>query len=123
MPPAFLRRLSRDRKLSRRARQMIGDEANRVVVNAASAWEIAARFNIGRLPEAEKAAHEFSEILAAEAYEPFGICVEHARSAGLLPPVHRDPFDRILVAQALSEGLPFVSNDEIFDRYGMRRIW
>src|SRR5207253_493753 len=61
--------------------------------------------------------------IEAQGFLPLDITPAHAQLAGTLPAKHRDPFDRVLVAQALSEGLPLVSNDELFDDYGVSRIW
>lgn len=117
---AFLWWLTDNARLSRRARRMIGNDANDLVVSAASAWEIATKVRLGRLPDIG------ADIAASIAGEGFGripITVADAERAGRLPGPHRDPFDRMLVAQAMGRGIPIVSIDAVFDRYKVRRLW
>jgi PIN domain nuclease of toxin-antitoxin system len=78
---------------------------------------------LGKLPGAEELVGDFAEHLARERFEQLAISVEHSMKAGLLPGPHKDPFDRMLVAQSQMENLPLLSNDEIFDVYGVRRLW
>lgn len=66
---------------------------------------------------------DFSERLRQLNFEEFHISTDHAIRAGLLPPHHKDPFDRLLAAQCQAESLPIISNDKVFDLYGVRRIW
>lgn len=109
--------------LSRRARAAIADGSNAVLVSAASAWEMATKHRLGKLPGAGPLLDRLTDYLADQGFAPLGISVPHARQAGTLPGVHRDPFDRMLVAQAQLEGLTLVSNEMLFDRYGIRRLW
>ena len=121
---AFLWWLDGDVRLSPAARDAIGDERNRVYVSAASAWEIATKVRLGRLPGAAAVAATMPEIITAQDMTELSITVRHGQRAGALPGPHRDPFDRMLVAQALVEGLPLVSNDETaFDHYAVARLW
>jgi PIN domain nuclease of toxin-antitoxin system len=115
--------LDGDRRLSRRARQTVADEANAVLVSAASAWEIATKVRIGKLPGAVDVAADVVGCLARQRFESLDITVLHAQRAGRLPGTHRDPFDRMLIAQAQIEDLPIVTNDEVFDGYGVTRLW
>ena len=78
---------------------------------------------IGKLPGAEAFAADFPARLRKLSFQELPITVQHGQRAGLLPGVHRDPFDRMLVAQAHAESMPIVSNEEIFDEYLVRRIW
>lgn len=99
---AFLWWVFGDPKLSRAARTAIGDEAqNSVFVSAASAWEIAAKHRIGKLADARVVAEDISGAIAAEGFSPLAVTVLHAERAGGLAGRHRDPFDRMLIAQAL----------------------
>ena len=109
--------------LSATARRVIADEANDIIVSAASAWEIATKHRLGRLPEAEPIARDIAVCIAEEGFEALAIGVADAERAGRLPGVHRDPFDRILVAQALRHDLSIVSIDTTLDRYGVNRLW
>lgn len=89
----------------------------------ASAWEIATKVRLGKLPTALDLTSDFVGYLELEGFELLSISPDHAIRAGLLPGPHRDPFDRVLVAQAQAESMPIVSNELIFDSYGVRRIW
>jgi len=102
---------------------LIGDESTVVFVSAASAWEISTKVRIGKLPGAVEVAERFMEVIGRQDFEAISITVEHARLAGLLPGEHRDPFDRMLIAQAQIEGIALVSNEQLFDGFGVRRIW
>jgi len=113
-----------DRKLSRHAIAAISDEdANQVLVSAASAWEIAVKHRIGKLPDAQAIAGDIAGAIAEEGFNELAVSVEHAERAGRLPGHHRDPFDRMLIAQAISEDLTLVSNERAFDVYGVKRLW
>lgn len=100
-------------RLDDRARDAIRDPRNRVVVSSASAWEISIKTALGKL----RFDGDLNAVLRAVGFDPLAIDVEHALAAGALPPVHRDPFDRMLVAQARAEGLTVVTRDDVFDGY------
>jgi PIN domain nuclease of toxin-antitoxin system len=114
---------SDDPSLSSLARQFTADIENFAIVSAASAWEIAIKVRLGKLPGAAGLVDDFVSYLEREGFDPLPITLDHAIRAGLLPGFHKDPFDRMLIAQAQAESLPIISNDEIFDEYGVRRIW
>ena len=120
---AFLWWLAGNRKMSEAARGVIEDPRNSVLVSAASAWEITTKHRLGKLPGAAKVAGDVMAAIDGHGFEPLAITVAHAERAGRLPGPHRDPFDRMLIAQALAHDLPLVSNESLFDRYGVRRIW
>ena len=112
-----------DPRLSTRAGATLASFDTEVFVSAASAWEVATKFRIGKLPGAGLMAQDFSARIERLGFRELPITVEHGQRAGLLPGSHRDPFDRILMAQAQAENLPIVSNAEIFDEHHVRRIW
>lgn len=120
---ALLWWLSGDRALSEAARAAIGDEDNRVLVSAASAWEIATKVRIGKLPGCAWLAANLPQVLRDQDFEPLEVSLPHALRAGGLPGEHRDPFDRMLIAQAVALDIPLVSNEALFDGYGVRRLW
>jgi PIN domain nuclease of toxin-antitoxin system len=120
---ALLWWLAGNRRLSRKARDAIGDVATRVFVSAASAWEIATKFRLGKLPGAAAIAGDIAGVVASQAFSPLAVTLQHAQRAGALAGKHRDPFDRMLIAQAQSEGLTLVTNEAVFDAYGVRRLW
>ena len=96
---------------------------NEVLVRAASAWEIATKFRLGKLPSAERMARNFAGEVAAEGFVALPVTLEHAALAGGLDIPHKDPFDRLLIAQARIERVPIVSNETLFDAFGVERIW
>ncbi|MDR3427762.1 type II toxin-antitoxin system VapC family toxin [Silvimonas sp.] len=115
--------LAGDEALSRRAREAIADEANTIAVSAASAMEVATKFRIGKLPGAALLAQDFEAIIAAQGFAELSISVHHARLAGEMNIIHKDPFDRFLIAQALAEGMLLVSNEALFDSFAVQRLW
>jgi len=120
---AFLWWLAGDEALSPEARKAIADEDNTIFVSAASAWEIATKHRIGKLPGAASIVIDMDRILAEQGFDGLSISLRHAQAAGALPGPHRDPFDRMLIAQAMLEDLILVSNEEPFDAYGVKRLW
>ena len=110
-------------KLPKEVRLTLGKFDTDVYVSAASAWEIATKVRIGKLPHADQFAAEFPERLAILGFQELSVTVEHGQRAGLLPGPHKDPFDRMLIAQAQAENLAIVSNERVFDVYHVRRIW
>lgn len=115
--------LSDDPQLTAKARKFIAATVNSCIVSAVSAWEIATKVRIGKLPEASEIVVDFATQMEQERFEVLPISLDHVLRAGLLPGPHRDPFDRMLISQAQAEALPIVGNDRIFDSYGVRRIW
>jgi PIN domain nuclease of toxin-antitoxin system len=109
--------------LSTRARRLIEDGSNEILVSAVSAWEIATKVRLGKLPTGEELISDFSFYLKQLGVEALPISMEHALRAGRLPGEHRDPFDRMLIAQSQTEDIPILSNDRIFDEYHIQRIW
>jgi PIN domain nuclease of toxin-antitoxin system len=115
--------LDGDEQLSLTARSWIETAEHRIFVSAASAWEIVTKVRIGKLPGAQAVAVGFHECLISQGFTPFDITADHALRAGSLPGSHRDPFDRMLIAQAQALNIPLISNENLFDHYGVRRIW
>ena len=120
---AFLWWVADSRRLSTTAYDTIFDVTNTVYVSAASAWEIATKHRIGKLPELDELALDIAGAIASQNFEELPVTIEHAVRAGSLPGLHLDPFDRMLIAQAISRDLLLVSNEQLFDRYGVRRLW
>ncbi len=119
----FLWWLAADPELSSVASRLISDPGNTVLVSAASAWEIATKVRTGKLPGAVQLIADFEGWLTQEGFEPLAVSVDHVIRAGQLPGAHRDPFDRMLIAQGLAENIPRVSNETLFDSYAVRRVW
>ncbi len=112
-----------DPRLGPSARTMIASADNQVFVSAASAMEVATKHRLGKLPEAERLAREFAALVEGLGFLPLPISLAHAQFAGNLVVPHKDPFDRLLIAQSILEPMPLVSNEAIFDDFGVSRIW
>lgn len=109
--------------LSREAQQTIADERNVILVSAASAWEIATKVRVGKLSGAEKLERDFLDVMKDADYTLLEIDTASALRAVRLVAEHRDPFDRIIAAQALGLDIPVLSPDAKLDGFGIRRIW
>ena len=119
---ALLWWLAGDRRLPAAARRAIENDNHTIFVSAASAWEISTKHRLGKL-DAGAVVGRLSVLLASQGFEPLDMTVGHAERAGALPGAHRDPFDRMLAAQAQAENLTIVSYDGAFDGYGVTRLW
>jgi PIN domain nuclease of toxin-antitoxin system len=109
--------------LSKRAAHVIANRSNEILVSAASAWEIATKVRLGKLPHAVHFEREFLVKVDEAGYTLLPITPAHALRAGRLIGDHRDPFDRMIVAQALAEDIPILSIDKSLDSFGITRIW
>jgi PIN domain nuclease of toxin-antitoxin system len=112
-----------DPKLSLAARSAIVAPGNEIAVSAASAWEIATKHRLGRLPEAGDVPVRLPHYLRRARFAVLNMSLEHALAAGALPGPHNDPFDRILIAQARIGDLAVVTIDRVFQDYGATVIW
>jgi PIN domain nuclease of toxin-antitoxin system len=109
-------------KVSSEAFDALKNAGNRVYVSAAVAWELAIKVNLGKL-NARELVSDLPRVLFEKGFRRLAISMGHALRAGALPRHHRDPFDRMLIAQSQALGFPIVSADVTFDRYGVERIW
>jgi PIN domain nuclease of toxin-antitoxin system len=103
-----------DPKLGDLCREIIRNSNNRILVSSATAWEIATKYRIGKLPEAKELVAEYPKILQEAKFIELAITTAHALRSGSLPITHRDPFDRMLIAQAELENLPILTYDAAF---------
>ena len=110
-------------RLTRLAHQSIYENTNDVYVSAASVWEIATKYRIGKLPEAKQLVLDMQSYMASQNFVELPVTNADALRAGLLPGPVRDPFDRMLIAQAIGNDMMLVSNETLFDQYGVRRLW
>ena len=120
---ALLWWLAGDPRLSPRAKRTIANRRYELFVSAASAWEVTTKHRIGKLPGAGPLAVDFLRVVRSQGFTPLPITIDHAQVAGSLPGDHRDPFDRMLVAQAREERLALISIEPLFDAFGIVRIW
>jgi PIN domain nuclease of toxin-antitoxin system len=110
-------------KLSRQAAEIMAEPLTVVFVSAVSAWEIATKVRLGKLPGIERLERDFLQIMEESGYTLLPIEAANALRAGRLTAPHRDPFDRMLAAQALASDIPILSKDPKLDAFGVRRLW
>jgi PIN domain nuclease of toxin-antitoxin system len=120
---AFLWWVADDERLSRAAAAAIADGANEAFVSAASAWEVVVKAGLGRLEVPEPVDRWLPAQLEQNALVPLPITMGHTLGVSSLPPLHRDPFDRVLVAQAVHERMALVSGDAAFSGYPVDVVW
>jgi PIN domain nuclease of toxin-antitoxin system len=120
---AFIWWVLGDVSLSFSARSHIDDPNNLCFVSAASAWEVTTKHRLGKLPHAAPLAANFPGIVVQQGFIPLALTVVHAARSGAFTQAHQDPFDRMIAAQAIVEGMPIVSIDRQFDQFGISRIW
>jgi PIN domain nuclease of toxin-antitoxin system len=109
--------------LSRQVAEIMADPLNEIFVSAATAWEIATKVRLGKLPGADSLERDFLETMEDSGYTLLPIEAESALRAGRLIADHGDPFDRIIAAQALAMDIPVLSTDTKLDLFGVRRLW
>jgi PIN domain nuclease of toxin-antitoxin system len=112
-----------DPALPTQTEALIDDPSNTILVSAASAWEVCTKVRIGKLPTGQALCDDFGGYLQRFHFTPLSISVEHGRLAGRLSGPHKDPFDRMLAAQALVEDVPLVTNDPAFAGFGVKVVW
>ena len=110
-------------KMSAAARAAIDDETSTVLVSVVSVFELTTMHRIGKLPEVTTLLDDLSGYIASQGFAILPLSLEHSECAGRLNIPHRDPFDRLLIAQAQIERALFVSNETLFDRFGVNRLW
>lgn len=120
---AFLWWVADDARLPRRARRAIADGSNEVLFSAVSAWEIVLKAALGRLELPDPPDRFLPAQIEANAFSVLPLHLAHALAVHGLPRHHRDPFDRLLVAQAVAERMPLISGDRRLGRYRVRLVW
>lgn len=112
-----------DAQLSSRARQLMEDKENELLVSIASLWEMAIKVSLGKLTLQRPFEELFPSQLNRNSIEILGVAIEHLQTVCTLPFHHRDPFDRLIIAQAQVENMPIISVDILFDNYAVKREW
>lgn len=120
---SFLWWITDDQNLSPKARDLISDRRNDLYLSSASGWEIAIKAALGRLKISGDPEKLIPEQMSLNAIEALPIHMPHALRVFTLPGHHRDPFDRILVAQAQLEEMPVITNDSVFEKYDVDLVW
>ncbi len=116
---ALIWSLENNGNLSTAAQQIIEDEAHEILVSIVSAWEMSVKRALGKLV----APHNLEEVIAEAGFVLRPIRFADCDRLATLPPIHRDPFDRMLISQALEDGIPLVTKDEFIARYSLQTIW
>ena len=112
-----------DAALSSAAKGLLEDPANRKLISIATCWEISIKVGLGKLDLKEPSRTYIPSALAQTGFRTLSIELAHATATEVLPHHHRDPFDRLIIAQSLTERIPVVSVDAKFDPYGVTRLW
>lgn len=120
---AFLWFIIGDEQLSQPARAEIENEENDLYISSASLWEMAIKVSLGKLTLTEPLETLITEQLETNGIGVLGITIPHVTKVSSLPFHHRDPFDRLIISQGLVENMPIISVDDVFDDYGVKRIW
>jgi PIN domain nuclease of toxin-antitoxin system len=115
--------LKTDKRISRRAFSALEDELNQVLVSPVVAWELATKSRLGKWPEAGTVVNDLRDFVLANNLIELPISIAHGRAAGLLTGVHRDPFDRMLAAQAKLEDATLITADPVFGEFGVKVLW
>ncbi len=116
---AFIWWLTASSALTVRARRAVSDPGNEVLLGIGSLWELTIKRSLGKL----NFPHDLEAVVRDEGFSVIGITFEHLRVLESLPHLHRDPFDRLLISQALADQLPIVTGDRAFAAYGATLIW
>ena len=120
---ALLWWLSDDARLSADAATAINDPKNRILVSSASAWEVCTKYRLGKLPSAARLSEQFAHVIESSGFSPLPITLDHARLAGSMKSPHKDPFDRMLAAQAILENISIITNDTELAALGCKTVW
>lgn len=120
---AFLWAVLSPEKLTDRVRSVFTDREAELLLSIATPWEMAIKAGIGKLEDGAEILDNFENRVTASGYRMLETSIKHTIRSGYLPRYHKDPFDRLLIAQALDLNVPILSGDDIFDLYGVRRVW
>ena len=120
---AFLWFVTNDPSLSVTARALIDDPANEIAVSPASYWEVAIKVSLGKYPLAVPFEQFFAKGIDGNDFSILPVEIRHAAVLSSLPMHHKDPFDRMIISQAIAEQIPVVSADAALDAYGVTRLW
>lgn len=118
----FLWFVTNDMKLGEKARQLISEPTNQIFISPATYWEVAIKVSIGKYPLTVPFEVFFNTALEENSFSILPIGINHAAVLASLPMHHRDPFDRMIIAQSIAEKIPVISSDAQFDSYNLKRI-
>lgn len=112
-----------DSRLSRRSRTLIAAAENELFLSAASGWEIATKYRIGKLPDANVLLQDLTGWMDKSRFRELPISMAHAERAGSWKVDHRDPFDRMIAAQSHIQNMPVIGNDSALEWFGIELVW
>ena len=113
-----------DERLNDNTRKLLEDSEHEVFLSLASIWEMAIKSTLGRGLELPSPFHQFiDDEIERDRFRTLNITVSHIKRVAELPLIHRDPFDRLLIAQSLVEDLPIITSDGMFDAYAIQEVW
>ncbi len=110
-------------RLSRKVSQLLGDDTTSVYVSAVSAWEISVKERAGKLSVSRDLLEDFDNTMSSQNFQPLAISTRHAFQGGRFTSSHKDPFDRLLAAQALEENLTLITGDKKMGGFGVSILW
>jgi PIN domain nuclease of toxin-antitoxin system len=119
----FLWWITDDSRLIANVRDIIADGTNELLLSVASCWEIVIKAQLGRIVLSDKPDKFISEQMSLNAIMSLPILVHHVLNIFKIPSLHRDPFDRLIISQAMTESLPIITSDPVFEQYGIEIIW
>lgn len=119
----FLWWITDDSRLIANVRDIIADGTNDLFLSVASCWEIVIKAQFGRIDLPDKPDKFIAEQLSLNAIKSLPILANHALNVFNIPSLHRDPFDRLIISQAITENLPIVTSDPVFKQYGIETVW
>ena len=114
--------LNGDDKLSKKSKQLIESQTNLKFISIATIWEIAIKISLGKF-KFEKGFGDFINLINENGFEIIPISIEHALKVSTLEFIHRDPFDRLIIAQSITENLTIITKDEYIKKYNVKTIW
>ena len=120
---SWLWMLASPERFGKAALEMVQNPAHDLLLSAASAWEIAIKYTLGKLPLPEPPPVFIPSRMASSGVQPLVVSHTHASQVATLPPHHRDPFDRLLIAQAQIENVPILTSDKQFESYAVTVEW
>lgn len=115
--------LSDPQRLNTKARRLLEDEENEVLLSSISVFEIVVKTGLGKLQLQEPPEELIERVVREQALVPLSIRHDHALAVASLPPIHADPFDRLLIAQSLVESIPLLTADAVFRSYELDMVW
>jgi PIN domain nuclease of toxin-antitoxin system len=120
---AFLWFAEDNMRLSKTAKEIIADYRNNIYLSSASVWEISIKISIGKLKLKKDLNKFISENIIQYGFTPIAVTIPHTIEIAKLPEIHKDPFDRILIAQSIVEKIQIITSDKYINKYNIKTVW